>query len=126
MNGPVGALIYADSGFMSYSSGIYTGCGPVFSSSFSKINHAVVIVGYDSNGNYIIKNSWGTGWGVNGFGVVSRTNDCALSAYAFQYASNASPGTGLIYSNQVNLNHGYYLTKSVMLIVILGLIAMIL
>lgn len=59
---PVGALIYASSGFMSYSSGIYSGC-PSFSSSYNNINHAVIIVGYDSNGNYIVKNSWGTTWG---------------------------------------------------------------
>ena len=61
-NGPVGALIYANGGFQAYSSGIYTGC-PAFSTSYSSINHAVIIVGYDSSGNYIIKNSWATTWG---------------------------------------------------------------
>jgi len=30
--------------------------------------HAVVIVGYDdSNGWFIVRNSWGTGWGANGY-----------------------------------------------------------
>jgi hypothetical protein len=60
---PLGVLIYADSGFMSYSSGIYSGCGSSFSSSYSGINHAVVLVGYDASGNWILKNQWGTGWG---------------------------------------------------------------
>jgi C1A family cysteine protease len=62
VDSPVGALILADSGFMSYSSGVYSGCPP-FATSHANINHAVMIVGYDSNGNWIIKNSWGTGWG---------------------------------------------------------------
>lgn len=63
VDSPVGALIYADSGLMGYSSGIYTGCPAAFADAHAGINHAVVIVGYDSNGNWIIKNSWGTGWG---------------------------------------------------------------
>lgn len=41
------------------------------------VNHAIQIVGYNATGNYyIIKNSWGTGWGVNGFGFVSMDQDC--------------------------------------------------
>ena len=92
--GPVGALIYADSGFQSYSSGTYSGC-PAFATSYSKINHAVIIVGYDSSGNYIVKNSWSTTWGQSGYGVVSKDFDCGLSAFAYQYVSSASPGGGL-------------------------------
>lgn len=103
-NGPVAVLIYADTGFQAYRSGVYSGCPSSFSTSYSKINHAVVIVGYDVNGNYIIKNSWGTTWGTNGFGVVSKDNDCALSAFAFTYSSSASPGNGVLFYNQTNLN----------------------
>ena len=62
VDSPVSALIYADSGFMAYSSGVYTGC-PAFGNAFASINHAVIIVGYDVNGNWIVKNSWGTSWG---------------------------------------------------------------
>lgn len=32
--------------------------------------HAVAIVGYDNSG-FLIKNSWGTGWGDNGYGWIS-------------------------------------------------------
>jgi cathepsin L len=84
VDSPVGALINADSGFMSYSSGVYSGCPADFATSRSAINHAVIIVGYDSNGNWIIKNSWGTGWGQSGFATISVTNDCALTAYVYQ------------------------------------------
>jgi C1A family cysteine protease len=33
--------------------------------------HAVAIVGYLSSGRFIVRNSWGTGWGDHGFGYVS-------------------------------------------------------
>jgi hypothetical protein len=52
-----------------YSSGIYddTDCD----GEYMHINHAVTIVGYTEN-SYIIKNSWGTGWGDNGYMSISR------------------------------------------------------
>jgi C1A family cysteine protease len=33
--------------------------------------HAVALVGYTSTGRFIVRNSWGTGWGDHGFGYVS-------------------------------------------------------
>lgn len=39
-----------------------------------RAGHAVTIVGYDDNiggGSYIVKNSWGTSWGDNGYGTIS-------------------------------------------------------
>jgi Papain family cysteine protease len=33
--------------------------------------HAIAIVGYTSTGRFIVRNSWGTGWGDQGFGYVS-------------------------------------------------------
>src|SRR5712671_2863712 len=33
--------------------------------------HAVAIVGYTASGRFIVRNSWGTGWGDHGFGYVS-------------------------------------------------------
>ena len=80
---PVVGLIYADAGFMSLSSGVYDGC-PDYDTSKAAINHAVVIVGYDEDGNYIVKNSWDTTWGVDGFGTVSKDADCALPAYVYE------------------------------------------
>lgn len=32
--------------------------------------HAVCIVGYRSDGRFIVRNSWGTSWGVHGFGYL--------------------------------------------------------
>jgi C1A family cysteine protease len=47
--------------------------------------HAVAIVGYTSSGRFIVRNSWGTGWGDKGFGYVS-------SAYVAAAFSNESYG----------------------------------
>lgn len=33
-------------------------------------SHAMLIVGYDGKGNFIIENSWGTGWASKGYGYV--------------------------------------------------------
>lgn len=67
------------------------------------LNHAVVIVGYDASGNYIIKNSWGTKWGQNGYGVISKDRDCGLSSFAFKYFSRVGPGKPMEFSGQVKL-----------------------
>jgi C1A family cysteine protease len=59
---PTTFMVYED--FMHYKSGIYT-----FSGQGKELGgHAVVIVGYnDAERYFIVKNSWGTGWGENGY-----------------------------------------------------------
>ncbi|XP_072999074.1 senescence-specific cysteine protease SAG12-like [Typha latifolia] len=62
---PISVAIDASSyDFQFYHSGVFTGyCG-------TSLNHAVTVVGYnkDRGSNYwIVKNSWGTGWGENGY-----------------------------------------------------------
>lgn len=45
-------------------------------------NHAVTVVGFTPE-YWIIKNSWGEGWGENGYGKISRGHDtCGISSYA--------------------------------------------
>merc|ERR1712244_151885 len=64
--GPLAVAVYA-SGWGSYSSGIYDGCS--YDSNIA-LNHAVQLVGYgsDADGDYwIVRNSWGTGWGEDGY-----------------------------------------------------------
>lgn len=65
------------SGWSSYSSGIYSGCpNPI-----TGVNHAVILVGVDSNGNYKIRNSWGSRWGLAGYMWISAINDCGVPLY---------------------------------------------
>jgi C1A family cysteine protease len=63
--GPVGVSIHVNSPFQAYRGGIFNACDP------GEINHAVVIVGWDDsqgeNGVWIMRNSWGTWWGENGY-----------------------------------------------------------
>lgn len=72
-NGPVSVAIEADTlVFQFYKSGVIDDvkCG-------NNLDHGVLIVGYGSENNkdyWIVKNSWGPGWGDNGFVKIARTN----------------------------------------------------
>lgn len=70
-NQPVSVAIEADqSAFQFYTSGVLTAaCG-------SNLDHGVLVVGYTSD-SWIVKNSWGSDWGDNGYIQLARG-----SAYA--------------------------------------------
>ncbi|KAK2707938.1 uncharacterized protein LOC136028742 [Artemia franciscana] len=78
--GPVSAALHANDNFMAYDTGIYSesGCS-------TKVNHAVNIVGYgESNGipYWIVRNSWGSWWGDNGYILIKRgDNVCRIEDY---------------------------------------------
>ena len=86
---PYVALMAADYGFMNYKSGVYY-CN--FSATANDLNHAVAVVGYDSNGNIMIKNSWGKSWGANGFGWISANSsrNCGLNLFSYALSSSIS------------------------------------
>jgi len=74
--GPVGAAVDATN-LQFYSSGVYS-CG-----GSANVNHAITIVGYGNDGSglyWIIKNSWGSSWGMNGYFYV-RSGDCGINSY---------------------------------------------
>jgi cathepsin L len=73
---PIAVAVDA-SGWGSYSSGI-------FPCKTASINHGVLLVGYDSVGNWKIKNSWGTNWGEKGFIRISSGNGCAVCNYIWK------------------------------------------
>merc|ERR1711962_71127 len=79
--GPVSVAIDAGQrSFQRYRSGVHyaPGC------SSRRLNHAVLAVGYGSEGGqdyYLVKNSWGTRWGVGGYIKMARNrrNNCGIA-----------------------------------------------
>ena len=68
---PIAISIYANSNFQRYESGIFND----FSCPTNKHNHAVNIVGWGTDSiagvdYWILRNSWGTGWGESGYMLV--------------------------------------------------------
>merc|ERR1712187_473804 len=63
--------------FMKYGGDVYDeDCG-------SGEGHAIAIVGYSGNDYWIIRNSWGSGWGVGGYIYFKKGIDlCAVESYA--------------------------------------------
>jgi len=70
---PVSVAIEADTYvFQSYTSGVITS-----SSCGTQLDHAVAAVGYNASANppyYIVRNSWGSGWGEGGFVNIEMTS----------------------------------------------------
>jgi cathepsin L len=83
--GPVAVAIDADQpAFSAYQDGVYndTTCT-------NSITHAVLVVGYGTyaptrQDYWLVKNSWGEFWGLNGYIRMSRNNgnQCAIATYA--------------------------------------------
>jgi len=78
--GVVDAAVYVGSAFAAYSRGIYQDLNTSCDSSpcYNAItNHAIAIVGWNDNGGdgyWILRNSWGTSWGENGYMRIKYTS----------------------------------------------------
>ena len=64
--GPVAASVNVTDAFQDYTNGVFNEVPSNYASPSS--NHAIVIVGWDDAKNaWLMKNSWGTDWGENGY-----------------------------------------------------------
>ncbi|KAB1257091.1 Pro-cathepsin H [Camelus dromedarius] len=84
LHNPVSFAFEVTNDFLLYRKGIYS--SPFCHKTPDKVNHAVLAVGYgEENGTpyWIVKNSWGTRWGMNGYFLIERgKNMCGLAACA--------------------------------------------
>ncbi|MFC1737556.1 C1 family peptidase [Planctomycetota bacterium] len=90
--GPVSVSFYANSAFQAYTGGVFNGCEDEL------VNHAVVLVGWDDEPNdagpdcpgvWIMRNSWGPGWGEDGY--VRIEYGCSRIGYAACYIEYNPP-----------------------------------
>jgi len=67
--------------FQYYESGVYS--DPGFQNSMDALDHGVLVVGY-GDGFWIVKNSWGSDWGMEGYILMARDdgNMCGIATYA--------------------------------------------
>ena len=73
--GPLSVCVDATE-WQTYSYGVVTSCG-------MNVNHCVQISGYNTDGYYIIRNSWGSTWGEQGYlSLVSGKNACGITTEA--------------------------------------------
>ena len=122
-HGPVVVAVAVTGAWDNYRGGKYNGSGG------RGINHAVVIVGWTSDGYWIVRNSWGVEWGDKGYIYIKFGGD--QIGYGAMWASvegttpdptpdpKPSPG-GVPYSGKVYIVRTYDKGKQVDEIVIVG------
>ena len=114
--GVVDAAVYVTNSFSNYSGGVWSDNNNSCSNgAYTTTNHAIALVGWGNDpteGDYwILRNSWGSGWGEGGYmriSVNSAAVDCAVCYVIYQdvpqppVAAFTANETTVLYGNSVN------------------------
>ena len=109
-HGPVDAAVYVTTPFDAYKSGVFedglTDCPDSFGQgcAYTQTNHAVTLVGWDdgdatTKGHFILRNSWGAGWGENGYMRIAYNAarvSCSVAYLTYPAAPAALPALPLL------------------------------
>lgn len=94
--GPVSVAVCVGSGFSNYRSGVFS--TEESSACNGGVNHAVVLTGWDdATESWVLRNSWGSGWGENGYMRIKwGTSNVGYAASYVVYNNGAiiTPTTG--------------------------------
>jgi len=84
-HGPLSVGVFVSDLFQAYTDGVFNE-----HDTSDDINHGVTLVGWDdSKGAWLIKNSWGTDWGINGYmWIAYNSNKIGYAAVWVQAKSN--------------------------------------
>ncbi|EQC33771.1 hypothetical protein SDRG_08873 [Saprolegnia diclina VS20] len=108
-HGPLAVALSAKGAFKSFTGGVYT-CPAITSSDM--IDHALLLVGYDTgaDGDYwILKNSYGVSWGLQGFVHVKTDNmlNCGLNVFPIRaIGASAGPAANITVDGGGSLSFG--------------------
>ena len=76
----------AASSWSQYTGGVHT-CGEDVG-----LNHGIELVGWNAEEDaFIIKNSWGTRWGISGYMHIARDGNCGICLDANYVEANYNP-----------------------------------
>lgn len=86
-HGPVTASVHVNDAFHAYEDGVFNACVD------GEINHSIVLAGWDDSlgteGVWILRNSWGSDWGMDGYMLIEY--GCSRVGYAtcfVEYSTN--------------------------------------
>ena len=112
--GPVAAAVCVGSAFQSYRSGAVFSTNESTACGSSKVNHAIVLVGWDdATQSWILRNSWGPNWGEQGYMRIKyNTSNVGFGANYVQVAQGASQSISAISFSPATLTVGGVTTAS--------------
>lgn len=101
--GPLSVAVRVTGAFQAYKSGVFN------EKDTGNVNHGVTLIGWDNTkGAWLIKNSWGTGWGMSGYMWIAYDSNSIGYGAAWVQAKPSKPSKceGIAY------NYFYYSNKN--------------